>query len=195
MKIIILLTILILSQAFIALGQEKVIKDLDGDSKYDTVYFDAEESRIICLLSTQNFVAIQSRVIDVLGDNSNVSATKEGFAFGVNWMRSGYSTQFRYEKKSKRIRLIGMSRYEFGPASNDGSGESSVNLLTNAYIGKWNYFSEKKFKLMKMPMIKTKMILPKTYLDTFDEKIAFAYSEKCSELFGKSKELLIKKER
>lgn len=186
---------MILIQALNVVSQEKLSKDLDGDSKPDTVYFDAEKSRIICLLSTQNFVAIQSKEIEVFGDNVNVTATKDSFAFGVNWMRSGYSTQFRYEKRTKKIRLIGMSRYEFGPASNDGSGESSINLLTNSYIGKWNYFSDKKMELIKMPTIKTTMILPKTYLETFDEKIAFAYSEKCSELFGKKKALLMKKER
>ena len=195
MKIILFLLILILSQTSNILAQEKVFKDLDGDSKPDTVYFDAEKSQIICLLSTQKFAAIQSMEIDVLGDNSIVRATKDGFSFSVNWMRSGYSTQFRYEKKTKRIRLIGMTRYEFGPASNDGSGESSVNLLTHAYIGRWNYVSERRMELKRLPTITTKMILPRTYLDTFDEKIAFAYSEKCSELFGKNKALLIKRER
>lgn len=30
-----------------------------------------------------------------------------------------------------------MSRYEFGSASNDGSGSSSINLLTGNYIAKY----------------------------------------------------------
>jgi hypothetical protein len=195
MKIVLLLTFLLLSQTPNIFGQEKVSKDLDGDSKLDTVYFDDKKSRIICLLSTQNFGMTQSKKIDVLGDNLDVRATKDGFSFSVDWMRSGYATRFRYDKKTKRIRLIGMTRYEFGPATNDGSGESSINLLTNAYVGNWNYFSEKTFELIKMPTIKTKMILPRTYLDTFDEKIFFDYADKCAEIFGKKKYLLVKNER
>ena len=87
-----------------------------------------------------------------------------------------------------------MTRYEFGPATNDGSGESSVNLLTNSYIGDWNYYSDKKRKLIKIPTIKSKMVLPKVFLESFDDAVYFSYSEKCSELFGIAKEKLMKQE-
>lgn len=56
-----------------------------------------------------------------------------------------------------------MSRYEFGNATNEGSGESSVNLLTEDYIGNWNYFdhlaNNEEGELAKIPTIKTKMKL------------------------------------
>lgn len=63
------------------------------------------------------------------------------------------------------MRLIGMRRTEFGPANNDGSGESSINLLTNDYIADWNYYDVKMSELIKMPSITKKMTFPKTYFD------------------------------
>jgi len=89
------------------------------------------------------------------------------------------------------MQLIGMERYEFGPVNNEGSGESSVNLLTNQYIGKWSYYDVNKDKLVKMPTIRTKMIFPKIYLEDFSDDIDFDYSEKCSELYIKKKQDLL----
>lgn len=86
-----------------------------------------------------------------------------------------------------------MSRFEFGPANNDGSGESSVNLLTNQYIGKWSYYDLNKDYLVKMPEIRAKMIFPKIYLEDFSSDIYFDYSEKCSELYYKKKQYLLNK--
>ncbi|MEO8516906.1 MAG: hypothetical protein ABI426_09180 [Flavobacterium sp.] len=179
---------------FCAAGQEKVVKDLDNDQIKDTVYLDQEKSIIICRLSSQRFVKIASKPVEILNETSGIKETKNGFYFYNNWMRAGYSNQFRYNKTLKKIQLIGMGRYEFGGATNDGSGESSVNLLTNSYIGDWNYYSEKKEKLIKIPTIKTKMTLPKVFLENFSEEVYFDYADKCSELFGIEKEKLMKKE-
>lgn len=102
-------------------------------------------------------------------------------------MRAGYANQFRYEEKDKKIRLIGMSRYEFGPASNNGSGESSVNLLTNSYIGEWNAYESEKERLIKMPTLATKMYFPKIYLENYDESYQDNYQEQCSALYYKQR--------
>ena len=88
-------------------------------------------------------------------------------------MRSGNYFQFRYEKSTQKMQLIGMQRYNFGPANHDGSGESSVNLLTNRYIGEWNFFDVEQSKLIKIPSIKRKMTIAKSYFD----KMGSVYSE------------------
>ena len=80
-------------------------------------------------------------------------------------MRAGYVYQFCYEKESGKMRLRGLARREVGPGNHDGSGYFSVNLLTDTYIGEWNYFDNKRVKLIKMPTIKKKMVFPKTYFD------------------------------
>lgn len=180
-KNIIILTLL----TNFAFGQKKLIKDIDNDGKNDTVFIDAEKSTIVCNLSTLNYKSISSKPIEILNVTSGVIATKNGFEFFNDWMRAGYKNQFRYNSKTKKIQLIGMSRYEFGNAANDGSGESSVNLLTGDYIGNWNYYDMKKNSLIKIPTIKTKMKFKIVNIEDFSDETYFGYAEKCAELYHK----------
>jgi len=166
-------------------------KDLDQDGIPDSVYFDTQKLKIICKLSSLDFKPIYSKEIETSGDFTGVSYTKNGFEFYIDFMRAGYSAQFRYEPKDKTIRLIGMSRYEFGPANNDGSGESSVNLLTDDYIGEWNYYDLDKSRLIKMPTIITKLTFKKTFLIDFDESVIYDFGSRCSEFYLAKKEKLI----
>lgn len=169
----------------VALAQ--INKDIDGDGIKDDVYLDSLDYKIVCKLSTKKFIPIYSKseLTDEL--NAGVRETKSGFEFYVNYMRGGNASQFRYDTKTKKIQLIGMSRYEFGPASNDGSGNSSVNLITNTYIGEWNYYNIEKEKLIKLPTLKTKMYIVKQYLEDFDGSSVAIFIEKCSELYSKYK--------
>ena len=89
------------------LAQEKLLKDIDYDHIKDTVYVDSVESTIVCKLSTNHFKPISSKPIEILNWPSGVVATKNGFAFFNDWMRSGYKNQFRYNAKTKKIQLIG----------------------------------------------------------------------------------------
>jgi len=176
-------------------GQGKLLKDLDNDRVIDSVYVDSIRSTIVCRLSTQDFKRIESKPIEILNETSGIRDAKDGFYFYNDWMRAGYSNQFRYDGKTKKIWLIGMSRYEFGNVTNDGSGESSVNLLTNSYIGDWNYYDPEKEELISIPTIKAKMILEKTDLESFSENIYFTYAEKCSELYYKGQKKMDKKKK
>ncbi len=176
---------------------QKLIKDIDFDGKNDTVYVDNTEFRIICQLSTQNFKKIKSKQIEILNEMSGIVDAKNGFAFFNDWMRAGYKNQFRYNKKTKKVQLIGMSRYEFGNVVGNGSGESSVNLLINDYIGNWNYFDDlannEDGELVKIPTIKTKMKFKEINLEDFEENTYFGFADKCSELYYQQKEKMQKK--
>lgn len=173
----------------------QVSKDLDQDEKLDEVTFDTENGRIVCKLSSQNYKPIYSK--EGLSEEGNVEIreTKNGFEFSVPSMRAGFVHQFRYEPKEKKIRLIGMKRYEFGPANNDGSGESSVNLLTGDYIGEWYHFDLGKNELIKLPTIKTKMKFPKVYLDNYDTFPEGEYEDSCSALYAKQVQQYKKKQK
>lgn len=172
-------------------AQEKLISDIDFDGMNDTIYLDENEAVIVAKLSTQKFKKIKSQPLEIT-PQSFIKKTKNGFEYQINFMRAGYANQFRYEKKEKRIRLIGMSRYEFGNAANDGSGESSVNLLTNDYIGEWNYFdhlaNDEKGELVKIPTIKTKMQFDKAYLEDFIDESYYQFGERCAALYQSHKE-------
>lgn len=174
-----------------AFGQQKLVKDIDFDGVKDTIYVDAKTSEIVCVLSSNKFKKIKSKGLETSTEDAIIEATKNGFEFRINWMRAGYANQFRYNKALKRVQLIGMSRYEFGNAANDGSGESSVNLLTGDYIGNWNYFdhlaNNEKGELVKLPSIKTKMFFKQTFLEDFNDVTYYNYSDKCSKLYEQAK--------
>lgn len=184
-----LILFFILNQA--AVFGQAFIKDIDFDGINDTVYIDIEKSTIICKLSTENFKPISSKPIEILNLSSGIMDAKNGFIFYNDWMRAGYKNQFRYNTKTKKVQLIGMSQYAYGNAANDGSGESSVNLLTNDYIGNWNFFDLESDKLIKIPTIKTKMKFGIINLEDFSEDTYFDYDEKSSELYYKNKERMI----
>ncbi|KAF2509108.1 hypothetical protein [Flavobacterium foetidum] len=190
-KISILFALIILANY--SFGQKKLIKDIDFDGKEDTVLIDSIKSTIVCKLSTLNYKSISSKPIEILNETCGIKESKNGFIFYNDWMRAGYKNQFRYNSKTKKIQLIGMSRYEFGNAANDGSGESSVNLLTDDYIGNWNYFDMEKDRLIKIPTIKTKMKFGNINLENFSEETYFNYAEKCAELFNKYKKIKMAK--
>lgn len=183
-----LLCILLVLYSYVPLyAQDILIKDLDLDHIADTVRLNRDEGIIICRLSTLAFRPVYSKPTDMAADASYLKETRNGFEFRNNWMRAGYACQFRFDAKMRKMQLIGMSRYEFGNAANDGSGESSVNLLTGDYIGNWNYYDMEHDQLIKMKSIKQKMPLPKTYLDQFSEDIYYRYANECAELFGRNK--------
>jgi len=120
-----------------------------------------------------------------------ISETKSGFKISVNFMRAGYTSQFRFNKKTKKVQLIGMSRYEYGNAGNEGSGESSVNLITNDYIGNWNLgWDDENDKMIALPVIKTKMVLPDANIEDWGS-VYSSFQENCSKLYDKQKESFI----
>ena len=157
---------------------EKIlVKDMDNDGIMDSVY--VENGRITCCLSTQNFEKMQSVEID-LTNLSGITDAKNGFYFENNWMRTGYKIQFRYDNKVKRMQLIGIEHYALG--SSELSGEASVNLLTNDYVGNWGYFDKDDY--IEIPTIKTKMSFGKIYLEDFSEEKTYSdFVKKSVELY------------
>lgn len=174
-------------------SQEILQHDMNGDGIADKVWWN--KTAIFCELSGSDKGIIKSKPIDQVPDNISFQAAAGGFYFNVNYMRAGFSVQFRYTEKTGQMETIGMSRYEFGPASNDGSGESSVNLLTHDYIGNWNYFDMKENSLKPVPEIRMKMKLKKETLEQFDGSLSDIYITRCSELFMRRKKELLKKQK
>ena len=166
----------------------KLSFDMDGDRIPDKVYANPESGVVAYRLSSQKFKEVTST--DFI-DSGNIFLykTKNGFRISLTQMRASNAYQFRFEKESGKMRLIGMEREEFGPANNDGSGESSVNLLTNDYIGEWNYWDNSKMELVKMPAIKKKIVFTKVYFDTMNGEFS-NYMEKDSGYYLSEKKKL-----
>ncbi|WP_374172964.1 hypothetical protein [Flavobacterium tructae] len=77
------------------------------------------------------------------------------------------------------------SRYNLGDAAQNGSGESSVNLLTNKYIGEWIRVDLKLKKRIKIPTIKRPFITNKIYLEQFSIKQPDDFVEFCDDIRNK----------
>lgn len=171
-----------------------VIQDLDGDGKMDSVFYREMNAQIIVKLSTRGFQSIKSPENMAQELNSGIYATKNGFEFYVHHMRAGQALQFGYEKSDKKVRLIGMSRYELGSANNDGSGASSINLLTNQLVGSWNYWDENNQQLIELPEIKARIEIPKTFLSELDGSVFDLYLSKDVALYEQHKEDFLRSE-
>ncbi|MBC5834306.1 hypothetical protein G6N05_08030 [Flavobacterium sp. F372] len=182
-KILIVITLLTVSQN--CFSNEKLSKDLDNDNIKDQIIFDKKNAQIICKLSTQNFLPIRSQKLEYLNDTAGIQSTKNGFQFYNHSMRLGYYCQFRYNPTEKKIELIGMSRYNLGNVMQDGSGESSVNLLTKKYIGEWIRFNEKAQKHVKLPTIYKPYNIDKVYLEGFSVKQPDDFVAFCDNLRNK----------
>ncbi len=189
-KIILLIFFLYFKFGF---AQDTLVINIDNDKILDSVFYQKNNSIFICKLSTKKFKEIKSKTFENSGDQSNISATKNGFNFKNNWMRAGYSCRFRFNPKNKLIELIGMSHYEFGGATNDGSGEASLNLVTNNYIGSWNYFDDIKQNLISIPTLKRKVILKNKTLQEFGEDQINKLQNISQEYFGIMKEKMLHK--
>lgn len=147
--------------------KEIISEDFDGDKITDKIYVDEAGGTVTYELSSQKFKKVSTEDFRDNGEIFLIPA-KNGFKINLNQMRSGNSYQFRFEKSTEKMKLIGMQRFGFGPANNDGSGESSVNMLTNSYIADWNYYDLDKSELIKIPTIRKKMKLPKAYFNNLD---------------------------
>lgn len=180
---IFLITILSSTSLF---AQNYFFKDIDYDSKGDSVFIDIANSTLSCSLTSLQSKKIYSGKID-LADNFKLSAKGNGFEFSNNYMRSGYACQFEYDTGVHKIKLTAISRYVLGPATNDGSGQSSVDVFMKNYVGNWNYYDTQKDQLIAIPTIRTKMDLTTTYFEDFSEQTYVDYASKCNALYESKK--------
>ena len=200
MKVNYIFLILLFSSIF-SFGQKRFAleKDIDFDGVIDTIYVNQENSKIVCILSSKKYAKVESKIIGLntmsgIGDDG-----REGFVFENHYMRAGYSNQFRYDKKTKKIRLIGIEFYEFCGMDYEICGESSINLLTGNIIGKWHYLISEVIdnveyrKVKKIPIVNTKINFKNISFKDFDEEIYFDILSKISEFIETKKRDLIKR--
>ena len=159
------IALLLITNLTLLLSNSDLQTDLDHDGKKDKVYFEHKDKNVYltCQLSSQNFKKVRSHNIkdyfEVMED-SLLTKTSSGFKYHINFRKSGIKYQFRYEKKTKKMQLIGIEY--FGE-----EGTSSANLVTNQYVANLVYYSELEGKLIKLPSIKEKGNYEKIYLQEF----------------------------
>lgn len=173
-------------------------KDIDFDGVIDTICINERTSKIVCLLSTNHFSKIESKEID-LNFYSGIRDAKNGFYFDNHYMRAGYSNQFRFDKKTKQLRLIGIQTYHYCSVNcNDPCGVASVNLLTGDFIADWvfneafNFYNDAS-NYVKIPTVKAEMRFEKQYIEGFNEDVYFDFNHKLSEIARKQRDVMLQK--
>ncbi|MBE5320799.1 hypothetical protein IM793_16640 [Pedobacter sp. MR2016-19] len=180
------LFLLLVNSAF-AQTTRKIVKDFDGDGKKDSVFIDSDKDILMLWLSTQKYKRVESKEITHLNFGNTLVATTKGFEFWNDYDRSGFISVFAYDKIAKKMRLVQMRRSDdmLGrDHANEGIYESSVNLITNKYVGIIR--TKIKGKVIKS-IINAELVFPKTYLETFSDLINFDYQAKCIALYNKNK--------
>ncbi|WP_198843094.1 hypothetical protein [Aureibaculum flavum] len=175
-------------------AQDTLVVNIDHDLIPDKVWiaFEEDDGYIYAKLSAPNKIFKSKPMGDPSG-SVHFTKAKNGFHFKVNFMRGGFGVQFRYNDKTKEIEAIGLSRYEFGNAANDGSGESSINLNTHKYIGNWHYYDLEKEALIKMAPIQRTLKFSTQNLVDFDGAIVGDFMDQCAALYTEEKAKHIKK--
>lgn len=182
---IILFLLTIVSATAFGQSTRRLVKDFDHDLKKDTVYINSDTKTLFCRLSSQKFKKIESQKIWKLNFGNTLVATKNGFEFWNDYGRSGFISVFAYNRIEKKMQLVKMKRTDYevsGTYSGENGGTSSVDLLTNKYTAQFNVVRNK--KIVKLPVIHTEMVFPKTYLQTFSDDINFDYEAKCVALYN-----------
>lgn len=194
MKVNVFLFLILMSSLGFSQSTRQIVKDFDGDKKRDTVYIDSDEDKLYCMLSSNNYKKVASQEIRSLNFGNTLEETPNGFEFWNDYGRSGFINEFQYNKKAKKMQLVLMKRtdydidrYKYGEAVRHGSGKSSVNLITNQYIG--NFYDVYQEKLRKLSTISETMVFPETFIDSFSDAINFDYEKRCLSLYEEAKKL------
>ncbi|TDG36429.1 hypothetical protein EZJ43_07880 [Pedobacter changchengzhani] len=186
MKYYCLFLLLLLVNLASAQTTRKIVKDFDGDGKKDSVFIDSKKDMLMVWLSTQKYKRVESKEITHLNFGNTLVETKKGFEFWNDYDRSGWINVFEYNKTAKKMQLVQMRRSDDMLGRDDPNQnlyKSTVNLLTNKYVGVVE--TEMKGKVVEK-FINAEMIFPKTYLETFSDAINFDYQEKCIGLYNKN---------
>ncbi|CAM4036723.1 MULTISPECIES: hypothetical protein [Flavobacterium] len=187
-----ILIFMLLSNCILAQSTRRISKDFDGDSIKDTVYIDSDTKKLVCLLSTQHFKKMESKGIPSLNFGNTLVETKKGFEFWNDYDRSGFINEFLYNKVIKKMQLIKITRTDYdiswtkyGEKVKGGSGKSTIDLLTNNYIG--DFYAVIDEKLIKLPLINAKIVLTETTIENFSDAIYFNFEKKCVALYEEQK--------
>src|SRR5699024_9249411 len=106
---------------------QKGNRDIDGDGLPDSLAI--KDGRIKVRLSSQNYQPMLSGDIsgDGLSANLYFSYEKDGFSYRAQYMRAGHSAEFQYDKKTGKIKLIGLGHWD-ASSGYTGGDESDFDL-------------------------------------------------------------------
>ena len=155
----------------LSFSQQSVSLDLDNDGIIDKVnLINIEQGfKISYNLSSQKDKNFVTETVTIGGQMQTLIASKNILTLKMQYNRAENFYKFRYDTKLLRVVMIGFDTKSYGNATNDGSGTSSLNLLTGTYEGKWKKFDTKTKKLNKKPTVFKKFTVKIYFLDDLSD--------------------------
>ncbi|EZH71746.1 hypothetical protein ATO12_06150 [Aquimarina atlantica] len=124
---------------------------------------DSEEVRIAIYEGSENDRYIQKALSGNLtsafihNENPTLKITSPILSVSHQSMRHDYEVKFRFEKKHNNYMLIGSELNNYGNATHDGAGNTSINFLTKTKIKKLFAYDHEKEKLNDLKPVITKI--------------------------------------
>lgn len=166
-------TLLLLSTTLTLFANQTLWTDIDGDGKQDKIEILKHNDvvSVRCKLTATNR-AYKSKPFPFSKNNSTLEKRKNGFLLKGSPYLEELRYQFRYDKKSKQVELIGLDYNHLTKnIQRSTNSKNSINLLTNKFVGEWEYFNSKTKEFMKLPTFKSKFQTNKFYLTSDIEKL------------------------
>ncbi len=176
MKHLIFIT-LFLSFSFSTLAKETIVKDFDGDGKFDKITINHSTKTIDYLLSTLDYKKQSSQVFKNLSADASLEEIKNGFRFENKIDNILYTSFFKYNKKENNLLLVALKRKNTSENYSSENGESSFDTVSKEFIGKWNSLDKSTNKIVALPTLKTKAQLNSVYLNDFNDTYLNKFEE------------------
>ena len=153
----------------IIFAKDVVVKDFDGDGKFDKIMIDYETKKLVFLLSSLDYKKQTSLAFSELPRTALLEETKNGFKFENKIDNIVFTTYFRYNRQTKTIDLTALKRKIVSDDYSIENGESSFIFATQEFVGKWLSLDKKSNKVIQLPILKTKLDFEPIILNNFND--------------------------
>ena len=188
-------TLLLFTTTLTLFANQTLWTDIDRDGKPDKIELVKANNMVSlqCKLTATN-MAYKSKPFPFSKSNATLKKSKNGFILKATPYLEELRYGFRYDKKSKRVELIGLDYNHLTKNIKHSTySKNSINLLNNKFVGEWEYFSPNTKAVMKLPTFKHKFKTKKFYLTSDIDRlfqrlvtVSDKYESKASKQYKKS---------
>ncbi|CAM3387237.1 hypothetical protein OBK20_05675 [Empedobacter falsenii] len=154
-----------------------VVKDFDGDGKFDKVSINFETKRIEFILSSSDYEKQCSLTFVELDPNARIEETKKGFKMTNTIGNATFVSYFRYNRQSRRIELAAIKRTVVCADLTKENGETFFLVSTKELVAKWNSVDSVSSKVITLPTLKTKIDLESISLNNFNDSFLNKFNQ------------------
>ncbi|WP_413533522.1 hypothetical protein [Empedobacter brevis] len=155
--------------SLLTFAKQSIVRDLDGDGKFDKVSINFETKKIEFLLSDNSYKKQTSLAFNELDRHATIEETKKGFKIINKIGDVLFTSYFKYNRQTKRIELSMIKRSIVSEDHSKENGESTFISATKEFIAKWTSLDKLSNKVIALPTLKTKIDLDVISLNNFND--------------------------